>query len=162
MAMAQGGCLCGKIRYEVSNQPARTTMCHCRFCQKATGAAYMVQPAYEAASFSVIKGSPKMYTHVSEGSGKAIDINFCDTCGTKLFRTFERFEGAVGVYRGTLDEPNWIQITPENSKHIFVGVAQTETIIPAHTPVFMEHAVHNDGTPVEPMVFDAPKTIAEL
>ncbi|WP_425479285.1 GFA family protein [Hoeflea halophila] len=53
----------------------------------------MVQPAYEAASFSLIKGSPKIYTHLSEGSGKAIHINFCDTCGTKLFpdiRTLRR------------------------------------------------------------------------
>ena len=137
-------------------------MCHCRFCQRSTGAAYMVQPALDAAAFKVTRGSPKVYTHISEGSGKKIHINFCTTCGTKLFQTFERFAGAVGLYRGTLDDPNWIEVTPENSKHIFVGVAQRETLVPAHTPVYKEHAQHNDGTPIAPMVFDTPRKIEDL
>ena len=162
MSTVQGGCLCGEIRYEVSKQPDKVTMCHCTFCQRATGGSYMVQPAFDASDFELIKGSPKIYTHVSEGSGKKININFCDNCGTKLFQTFERFEAAVGVYRGTLDDPNWLEVTPENSKHIFLGVAQGETIVPARIPVFKEHAVENDGTPVTPMVFDAPQKIEDL
>ncbi|MCY0096103.1 GFA family protein [Hoeflea ulvae] len=162
MSAAQGGCLCGEIRYEVAGQPERVTMCHCRFCQRATGAAYMVQPAFAASEFSLTKGSPKRYDHVSEGSGKKIHINFCNHCGTKLFQTFERFEGAVGLYRGTLDDPNWLEITARNSKHIFLGVAQSDTIIPADTPVYMEHAAQNDGTAVAPMVLDAPRKIADL
>ena len=122
----------------------------------------MVQPAFDASDFRVIKGSPKTYTHVSEGSGKEIYVNFCDTCGTKLFQTFERFEGAVGLYRGTLDDPNWVEVTPDNSKHIFTGVGQSETIVPAHTPVFNEHAIENDGTPIAPTVFDAPRRTGDL
>ena len=162
MSKAQGGCLCGGIRYEVANQPAKVTMCHCKFCQRSTGGAYMVQPALNASDFTVTKGSPKTYTHVSEGSSKEIHINFCDNCGTKIFQTFERFEGAVGLYRGTLDDPNWLEITPDNSKHIFLGVAQSETIVPAHTSTFMEHAFENDGTPIAPTVFDAPQKIEDL
>jgi len=162
MSAAQGGCLCGEIRYEVSNQPAKITMCHCKFCQRATGGAYMVQPAFDASDFMLTKGSPKIYSHLSEGSGKEIYVNFCNNCGTKLFQTFERFEGAVGVYRGTLDDPNWLEMTSDNSKHIFLSVAQRETIIPAHTPVFMEHAAQNDGTPIAAMVFDAPQKIGDL
>lgn len=159
---AQGGCLCGEIRFEVSDQPARVTMCHCKFCQRATGAAYMVQPAFASSDFSLIKGQPKTYTHVSQGSGKEIHVNFCGTCGTKLFQTFERFEGAVGLFRGTLDDPNWVKVTPENSKHIFLNVAQSETLVPPDTPVFHEHAVQNDGTPIEPTMLDAPQKSADL
>lgn len=162
MSAAQGGCLCGAIRYEVSNQPAKVTMCHCRFCQRATGSAYMVQPAFGASDFALIAGHPKIYTHISEGSGKEIFINFCNTCGTKVFQTFERFAGAVGVYRGTLDDPNWLKVTPDNSKHIFLAVAQNETLVPAHTPVFKEHAAQNDGTPIAPMVFDTPQKRGDL
>lgn len=161
MSAAKGGCLCGRVRYEVRDQPARTTMCHCRFCQRATGGAYMVEPVFGASDFSIIKGIPKEYTHVSEGSGKEVHIHFCDTCGTKLFLTFERFADAVGVYGGTLDDPNWLEITPDNSKHIFLGVARKGTVIPPHFNTFVEHATENDGTPIPPTVFDKPRTVGE-
>lgn len=162
MTTAQGGCLCGKLRYEVKGQPARITMCHCKFCQRATGAAYLVEPVFDAKDFTVIKGNPKRYTHVSEGSGKEVHIHFCNTCGTKLFLTFERFAGAVGVYGGTLDDPNWLEITPGNSKHIFLGVARAGTVIPPHINTFVEHATDKDGSPIEPTVFDEPQIIGKM
>ncbi|WP_415219974.1 GFA family protein [Pseudophaeobacter arcticus] len=162
MTSAQGGCLCGELRYEVYNQPARTTMCHCRFCQRATGGAYLVEPVFNTADFAIVCGKPKLYTHLSEGSGKEVYVHFCDNCGTKLFLTFERFEGAVGVYGGTLDDPNWLIITPENSKHIFLGVAKKGTVIPPHFNTFEKHATENDGTPIEPTIFDRPHIIADI
>jgi hypothetical protein len=122
----------------------------------------MIQPVFSASDLAVTKGSPATHTHVSEGSGKEIHINFCGTCGTKLFQTFERFAGAVGVYRGSLDDPNWIEITPENSRHIFTGTGQADTILPAHTPIFREHALFADGTAVEPMIFDVPRRLGDL
>lgn len=160
MTKAQGGCLCGKLRYEVGTQPSRVTMCHCKFCQRATGGAYLVEPIFDARDFSIIKGTPKNYTHTSEGSGKAVSIHFCDNCGTKLFLTFERFADVVGVYGGTFDDPNWFDITPENSKHIFLGVAQRGTVIPPDINTFIEHATRNDGTPVTPTVFEEPQIIS--
>ena len=162
MSAAQGECLCGEIRYTVAQQPSRVTLCHCAFCQKATGAAYMVQPAFAASDLTVTQGSPAIYSHRSAGSGKKIHINFCRTCGTKLFQTFERFEGAIGLYRGTLDDPNWIKITPENAKHIFVVGAADETILPAQTPVYSGHALQNDGTAIAPITFDAPRAVADM
>lgn len=122
----------------------------------------MVQPAFDASDFTLTKGIPKVYIHISEGSGKEIYVNFCNNCGTKLFQTFERFQGAVGVYRGTLDYPNWLEMTSDNSKHIFLNVAQSETMIPAHIPVFKEHAAQNDGTPIAPIVFEEPQKIGVL
>ena len=116
----------------------------------------MVQPALGATDVKITLGQAKVYTHISEGSGKAIHINFCGTCGSKFFQTFDRFDGAVGLYRGSLDDPNDITITPDNSKHIFVGVAQAETLVPPNTPVFKGHAMQNDGTPNEPVVFEEP------
>ena len=161
MAEAQGGCLCGAIRYAASNQPARITMCHCKFCQRATGGAYLVEPVFSAADFSIIKGKPKKYTHISDGSGKEVYIHFCDTCGTKLFLTFERFADVVGVYGGTFDNPNWLDVTPENTKHIFLGVAQKGTVIPPDINTFLEHATDRDGTPIVPTVFERPHIIGK-
>lgn len=159
MTHAQGGCLCGRLRYEVKKQPIRTTICHCKFCQRATGGAYLVEPVFDAQDFAVIKGKPKKYTHISEGSGKEIYVHFCDNCGTKLFLTFERYADVVGIYGGTFDDPDWFDLTPENSKHIFIGVAQRGTVIPPHVNTYIEHAIENDGTPKTPTVFETPQII---
>jgi hypothetical protein len=154
MTGAQGGCLCGAVRYGVQKQPARTTLCHCKFCQRATGGAYLVEPVFQSADFQIVKGIPKQYTHVSEGSGKNVYVHFCDVCGTKLYLTFERFDGAVGLYGGTLDDPNWLEITPETSKHIFLSEAKKGTVIPAHVATYDRHATENDGTPIAATYFD--------
>jgi hypothetical protein len=45
MARHEGGCLCGKVRFAVSADPMRVTVCHCRFCQRNTGTAYLAEPA---------------------------------------------------------------------------------------------------------------------
>ena len=42
----QGGCLCGDARYKVSTSPLRVTVCHCRFCQRFTGSAFLVEPIF--------------------------------------------------------------------------------------------------------------------
>jgi hypothetical protein len=47
------------------------------------------------------------------------------------------------------------------SGHIFLGVAQIGTVIPAGFSTFREHAMLKDGTPVEPVIFEAPRTIGE-
>jgi hypothetical protein len=153
---AEGGCLCGAVRYRVTARPARVTICHCRFCQRATGGAYMVQPAIAETDLAVIKGAPKVYAHRSEGSGKEIYIHFCETCGTKLYQKFERFVGAAGVYAGTLDDPNWVVIRAETDKHIFTENARAETLIPAHISIFRHHAIENDGTPKPADRLEAP------
>ncbi|WP_226781763.1 GFA family protein [Oceaniglobus trochenteri] len=159
MIHAQGGCLCGRVRYEATSQPARMTVCHCRFCQRATGGAYMVEPIFDMQEFRITEGTARIYSHVSEGSGKEVFVHFCENCGTKLFLTFERFPGSVGVYAGTFDDPDWFDVPPDATKHIFLGVAQKGTIVPPQVNTFTEHASTPDGTPIAPRVFDRPHVI---
>ena len=131
MAVHEGGCLCGAVRYKTQNDPLRVTIYHCKFCQRATGAAYMVEPIFRETDLQITKGSSAAYDHCSGGSGKLVHIHFCAACGTKLYLTFERFADVCGVYAGTFDDPNWFDIKPENSKHIFIDVARHETILAA-------------------------------
>lgn len=159
---AQGGCLCGAIRYEIAKMPERLTICHCRFCQRSTGAAQMTQPALPATDITLLQGTPKRYTHISTGSGEAIHIHFCDTCGTKLYQTFDRFGGAAGLYSGTLDDPNWLTVPAESTKHIFVEEARHDTLIPAHVAVFSGHALAPDGTPLAPDTLDQIRRAGDL
>jgi hypothetical protein len=86
-----------RLRYDVQSHPTRVTICHCKFCQRATGSAYLVEPIFDQSDFAVTRGEAKVYEHRSEGSGKRVYVHFCATCGTKLFLTFERFADVVGV-----------------------------------------------------------------
>ncbi len=155
--MQSGGCLCGAQRYEVTAPPLRVTICHCRFCQRATGSAYMVEPIFDLSQLRQTHGTPATWTTRSAGSGKQVHVHFCPDCGTKLYLTFERFPASAGVYAGTFDDPDWFEIRPDNAKHIFIGVARRDTLLPPGLACFAEHAMTNEGTPLEPVRFDAPR-----
>jgi hypothetical protein len=152
MTVHEGGCLCGALRYETLSDPARVTICHCRFCQRATGSAYMVEPIFRNADFRITKGTPAVYDCRSEGSGKIVHIHFCRTCGTKLRLTFERFTEVCGVYAGTFDDPSWFEIEPNSAKQIFIETARPDSMLLPDIDAFSQHAILNDGTPVEPVV----------
>lgn len=154
MTEHHGGCLCGNIRYATRGDPLRVTICHCRYCQRATGSAYMVEPIFDAAALTVLAGEPKVYTQRSAGSGQAVHLHFCPDCGTRLWLSFERFPGAVGVYAGTFDDPCWFEIGPGNAKHIFLGVARGDTVVPPGVPTFAGHAMTAEGAPLEATVFE--------
>jgi hypothetical protein len=114
----------------------------------------MVEPSFGADDFVVLAGSPRIFDQVSSGSGMVVHVHFCPDCGTKLWLSFERFPDAIGVYAGTFDDPCWFPMDPETTKHIFLGVARSDTVIPSGTPTFVEHATANDGTPQKATVFE--------
>src|SRR3954468_14911415 len=98
-----GGCLCGALRYATRANPLRVTICHCKFCQRATGSAYMVEPVFRLEHLRVTKGTPSVFQVRSRGSGKTVRVHFCATCGTKLYLTFERFPDSCGVYAAEVE-----------------------------------------------------------
>ena len=151
-----GGCLCGKIRYRVNSSPVRVTICHCKFCQRATGSAFLVEPIFAVQCFELLQGQPKLYTQVSESSGKGLTVNFCAECGTKLFNRLERLPDIVPVYGGTFDDPDWFDRSDKIARHIFFSFAQKGTLIPANYEIYFERAILDDGTKAKPTVFDKP------
>jgi hypothetical protein len=159
MPFHHGGCLCGTIRYATTAAPTHVTVCHCKFCQRATGSAYMVEPIFARDALEITAGTPSTYIHISEGSGKRVAIHFCAGCGTKLFLAFERFPEVVGVYAGTFDDPNWFDRSAATSRHIFLSFAQRGTVIPAGFKTYGNHAMRNDGTAESPVVFEQPHTM---
>ena len=78
-----------------------------------------------------------------------------------MFLAFDRWLDIVGVYGGAFDNPDWYDRTPENSKQIFLSVAQDGTKIPPGVNTYEEHATTNDGTPIEPKIFSEPKIIGK-
>lgn len=141
-----GRCLCGELEFSVEGQPRDIINCHCEFCQRATGSAYLVETIFEKENFVLQRGEPSVYQHISEGSGKHIHINFCARCGTKTHMTFDRFPTIVGIFSGTFDEKDWFERTKENALHFFLSTAPNGTVLPAGFEVYDAHYRQSEGS----------------
>ncbi len=101
-----GGCLCGKIRYEVTEPVLENNFCHCRMCQKSTGAPVIAGSTYPADALRFTKGEPKYYQ-----SSPFAERGFCANCGSSL--TYRPLAPPVTpdwadwilVHTATLDNP---------------------------------------------------------
>ena len=97
----EGGCHCGQVRYVILGAPLRSSLCHCRDCQRHAGApvvAWTLVPL----DFVVIHGDPAVYASSADGRRY-----FCPNCGTGLFyRNDKIFPGQMDIQLATLDRPN--------------------------------------------------------
>ncbi len=98
-----GRCLCGSIRYEILAKPVACVNCHCRTCQKATGAPYLAL-MFVPASALKISGNYKEYPALA-ASGNTVYRAFCPECGTSLFGRNSTFTKIRPVSAATLDDP---------------------------------------------------------
>ena len=98
----QGGCYCGKVRYEAAGTPMLRAQCHCRPCQYFSGGAanmFMVMPV---AGFSYTKGTPKKFSR--RDLEDPVTREFCAECGTHLTTLRSDLPAAI-LKIGTLDDP---------------------------------------------------------
>ena len=114
-----GGCACGAIRYACTAEPLLALNCHCRDCQRATGAAFAAIIRVPAAAFVVTDGTPKFYP-VTGDSGNTVNRGFCPECGSPLFSRLSGLADVVGVRVGSLDDPSRYRAEMD----IFVASAQ--------------------------------------
>lgn len=156
----EGGCLCREVRYETTADPIWTTVCHCTFCQKLTGSAFLVEPIFKRDAVVFSGTAPSTYDHRSDGSGMRVSVNFCGRCGTTLCLGFERFPDVVGLCGGTFDDPNWFDRGPKKCRHIFTRSAQKGVVLPAGLQTFAEHALRSDGTLNQPIVLEQPLMVS--
>jgi hypothetical protein len=156
----EGGCLCGDVRYKTVAEPIRITICHCSFCQKLTGSAYLVEPIFRKQDV-VFKGvPPKTYEHRSDSSQKRVILNFCGRCGTTIYLDLERFPDILGLCGGTFDDPNWFDRGQGKCRHIFTRSAQKGVMLPAGVDLYEEHALKLDGTANQPTVLAHAITVS--
>ena len=106
-----GGCLCGAVRYHATGL-ARTGYCHCRMCQKASGAPVVAWLMVPADQYEVTKGKVSSYRSSAEA-----DREFCGTCGTQLVFRPRKARNEVDINLATLDHPE--TVVPQY--HIFTS-----------------------------------------
>lgn len=97
---AEGGCLCGAVRYRAAGPAGDPTLCHCRSCRKAAGAPVVAWVTFPAAGFSFVSGRPVAYR-----SSPEVVRTFCGGCGTPLTYRHDKLPLEVDVTTCSLDEP---------------------------------------------------------
>ena len=127
----EGGCLCGAVRYESGGEPSFALQCHCRDCQRQSGASHVAAVRMPSAEFEIVKGTPKEYASPAD-SGNVITRVFCGDCGTPLYIQVSTRPVVVGVRVCTFDDPGWFQ--PE--ANIFVKSAQPWDALDPAIPAF--------------------------
>ncbi|MEL7535422.1 MAG: GFA family protein [Pseudomonadota bacterium] len=98
MTTMQGGCQCGRIRYEAKVPTNDAYLCHCRMCQRATGGvsiAFVNLPRSDVTWLT----EPDWYQ-----SSPIARRPFCSRCGTPL--GFQFLEGdRMDLTVGSFDDP---------------------------------------------------------
>jgi hypothetical protein len=107
MPQIVGGCLCGKVRYSASGDPAFVGVCHCTDCQKFTGSAFSAVVGVPKAAVSV-QGELATYSKTGD-TGKTIYRKFCRTCGSSIMDEADALPDIVMLGAGTLDDSSWIK-----------------------------------------------------
>lgn len=95
-----GGCLCEDIRYEAEVFLKGGSYCHCRICQKSSGAPAEIGIPIKAGSLRFIKGEPTYYQTSEYGKR-----GFCGNCGSRvLWKAVDpAYDWCTNVSVGSLD-----------------------------------------------------------
>ena len=125
-----GGCNCGKVRFRMEVAPIITHCCHCRLCQKASGAAFRVNAMIETEHLTLLEGTPVPFQ--GAGSHKAMQ---CPDCRFALWSHHPRLGEAIAfVGVGMLDEGE--RLSPE--AHYFPRSKHPWVALPPGLPAFEE------------------------
>ncbi|MGD1878786.1 MAG: GFA family protein [Kiloniellaceae bacterium] len=131
----EGGCTCRGVRYRLTTGPMYVHCCHCRWCQRETGAAFALNAMIEADRVDLLQGTPEAVMTPSL-SGKGQKIARCPACKVALWSNYAGAGDKVRFVRvGTLDDPD--RLPPDI--HIFTRSKQPWVVLPEGALVFPEY-----------------------
>jgi hypothetical protein len=134
---AEGGCDCRHVRYRLLTRPLFVHCCHCRWCQRESGASFALNAMIESDRVQLLAGAPELVLTPSD-SGLGQRIARCPQCRLALWSHYAGSGPAVSFVRvGTLDDPD---LLPPDV-HIFTASKQPWVPLP-------------DGTPAVPGYYD--------
>jgi hypothetical protein len=130
-----GGCDCRHLRYRMLDAPLVVHCCHCRWCQRESGASFALNAMIESDRLRLLAGVPDMVDTPSD-SGAGQQIARCPHCRIALWSHYAGAGPLVSFVRvGTLDEPD--RLPPDI--HIFTASKQPWVILPSGVPAVPEY-----------------------
>ncbi len=103
-----GGCLCGAVRFEVTEPLVSSGYCHCTRCQRRTGTAASPGARIAPGSLRVLTGEEHISAYEpAEGFAKV----FCSACGSALWSRSQDDPDIVSIRLGAFDSDPGIRPT---------------------------------------------------
>jgi hypothetical protein len=141
----EGGCTCRHVRYRMISKPLFVHCCHCRWCQRETGAAFALNAMIEADRVQLLEGDVVVIDTPSH-SGKGQRISRCPKCGIAVWSNYTGAGDAIRFVRiGTLDAP--ASFPPDI--HIYTASKQPWVALPPDTPAEAEFYRVSERWPAE-------------
>jgi len=133
----EGRCACGHVSFRMIDKPMIVHCCHCRYCQRESGASFAVNALIETDRVEILAGDVEgIDTPTNSGRGQRIER--CPQCHVALWSHYA-FAGIGELVRfvrvGTLDDPD--AFPPD--VHIFVESKQPWVKIPDGAPAFDQY-----------------------
>ena len=133
-AFCDGGCTCRFVRYRMATKPLFVHCCHCRWCQRESGASFALNALIEADRVQLLQGEIEIVDTPSN-SGKGQKISRCPRCRIAVWSNYAGGGSAIRFVRvGTLDAPD---LLPPDV-HIFTASKQPWVVLPPGTPAAAE------------------------
>ena len=133
----EGGCDCRAVRYRMESAPLFVHCCHCRWCQRESGASFALNALIEGDRVTNLGVEPEIVETPSE-SGSGQRIARCPQCRVAVWSNYAGAGPVVKFIRvGTLDSPD---LLPPDI-HIFTQSKQPWVQLPAGAaavPVYYE------------------------
>jgi hypothetical protein len=140
-----GGCACGKLRYRMRSEPLFVHCCHCRWCQRETGAAFALNAMIEADRVQLLQGEVEIHD-IPSNSGKGQKLSRCPECRIAVWSNYGGAGEAIHFIRvGTLDEPD--RLPPDI--HIYTSSKQPWVVLPPGVPAMEEYYRASEQWPAE-------------
>jgi hypothetical protein len=122
------------VRYLMTSAPMFVHCCHCRWCQRESGASFALNAMIESDRVVLLQGEPELVDTPSE-SGKGQKIFRCPRCRIALWSHYAGAGAKVRFVRvGTLDQPD--RLPPDI--HIFTASKQPWVVLPQDVPAVPE------------------------
>jgi hypothetical protein len=110
---AQGGCLCGGVRYRTTANLRDVIACHCSQCRKTSGH-YVAATQVPSADLHLTDSATLRWYR----SSSSAERGFCTRCGGNIFwRETAPASKHTSIMAGTLDPPTGLTI----EQHIFTA-----------------------------------------
>ena len=130
----EGGCACETVRYRLTRAPMITHCCHCTWCQRESGSAFVINAVIESSAVELLGAPPEVILTPSE-SGKGQLIARCPDCQVAVWSHYPTAREAAAFIRvGTLDDRT--AISPD--VHIFTASKLPWVHLADNNPAFAE------------------------
>jgi hypothetical protein len=140
-----GGCDCRQVRYRMTTPPLFVHCCHCRWCQRETGASFALNAMIESDRVTLTAGESEIVDTPS-ASGLGQKIARCPRCRIALWSHYAGAGPLLKFVRvGTLDEPD--HLPPDI--HIFTASKQPWVVLAPNIPAVEEYYDRDKYWPAE-------------